>query len=572
MKRGGLRRTPSPMKTGLATRIFAVTCLSLVLCACGGGGGGGTVPTGSSATSTPSGTNAILTITAPSVGQSSRTRKAAYVPATLQSLAVTVNGTAITSAIFECSGTSARTCSAVFAVPAGSDAFDIVLFGNSSKPLAETSFTQTMPSGVSTALNPTFDGIVNSASLTISNPYPQLGTATTLNVGIHALDADGNFIDGDPLATPVSITLQNGNGHFTLANNTFTNATQQLALNYDGHYVQAATLAITTSNITSQNAMVVPNVFQTFGPISGFVMSVFPGSGGAVWFVDCQAGNGGPCQPGLLSGGTTTLFASVPDLVDGALGPDGNMWFTGGSENPYIYKVTTSGVETPYLTHAISGPSEAYDSYAIVEGPDGNMWFTEGDRIGVITTSGTVTEYMLNGYNRPQTLVVGPDGRLWFDNWQSVGAITTSGTITYYPLKAGEYFASGVAFASDGNLHFFASVPGTNSGVGLRTMTMSGVETTITTGIPGNNSGNNYSIVEGPDGNLWGTFTGYPTLAANGVTLTAELADETAAGVVQEFYVVPNSAAAFGSYLTVAPDHSMWTGWQNTITHVLYNP
>jgi streptogramin lyase len=248
------------------------------------------------------------------------------------------------------------------------------------------------------------------------------------------------------------------------------------------------------------------------------------------------------------------------------------MWFTGGSENPYIYKVTTSGVETPYLTHAISGPSEAYDSYAIVEGPDGNMWFTEGDRIGVITTSGTVTEYMLNGYNRPQTLVVGPDGRLWFDNWQSVGAITTSGTITYYPLKAGEYFASGVAFASDGNLHFFASVPGTNSGVGLRTMTMSGVETTITTGIPGNNSGNNYSIVEGPDGNLWGTFTGYPTLAANGVTLTAELADETAAGVVQEFYVVPNSAAAFGSYLTVAPDHSMWTGWQNTITHVLYNP
>lgn len=563
------------MQAGI-TSAFAALCLCCTLSACGGGGGGGGAAappvTSPSTTSTPGGaTNAILTLTAPSVGQSFRNRKPAYVPGTLQALSISVNGSAVSALQqFACSGTTAHTCSATFAVPSGSDSFVIELYGNSTQPLASATFTQTMPAGVTTALHPTFEGIVSSANLTLSNAYPPVGSSRTIQVGLHALDADGNYIDGDPLANPVTIALSGGNGHLSLGSNTFQNATDQLSLSYDGHFVQSAQLTITTQNVSGQPATIVPNVFQTFGPINSFVASVAVGANGAMWFVGCAQGNAGPCQPGVLANGTITQFTSVPDLASGALGPDGNMWFTGGSENPYIYRVTPSGTETPFLTHAI-GPSEAYDSYAIVAGPDGNMWFTEGDRIGVITMSGSVQEYALNAYNRPQTLVVGPDGRLWFDNWQSVGAITTSGTITYYPIVSGEFFGSGVAFASDGNLHFFVQPAG---GSGLRTMTTSGVETAVTT----NQSGVNMAIVKGPDGNLWGPFPGGTILPANGGSLYPILASETPNGTTQYYYQVPNSNPSIGHSLVVAPDHSLWSGGngqasvQGYLTRFIYNP
>jgi len=205
------------------------------------------------------------------------------------------------------------------------------------------------------------------------------------------------------------------------------------------------------------------------------------------------------------------------------------------------------------------------------------MWFTEGDHIGKITMSGAVTEFALNGYNRPQTLVLGPDARLWFDDNGSVGAISTTGAITYYPLQSAENFTTGVAFGSDGALHFFVTgmVPNTGTGPptmlvgGMRTMTLSGIETQVTNkqlgGLP-------MAIVEGPDGHIWGPFPGGSFLTTPATSLSPILDDESPAGVSTFLYLVPNSNAGIGANLAVAPDRSVWTGSGSTITRSIYNP
>jgi streptogramin lyase len=99
-------------------------------------------------------------------------------------------------------------------------------------------------------------------------------------------------------------------------------------------------------------------------------------------------------------------------------GPDGNMWFTEydrgliGRLSPSSFSVTG---EFPTLT-PLSGP------WGITVGKDGALWFTEQgdlgstvDKIGRITTGGTVTEFSipLTGVSA-QGIAVGPDGSLWF--------------------------------------------------------------------------------------------------------------------------------------------------------------
>ncbi len=53
----------------------------------------------------------------------------------------------------------------------------------------------------------------------------------------------------------------------------------------------------------------------------------------------------------------------------------------------------------------------------IVEGPDGAFWFAEktGNKIGRITTGGTITEFPLPTPNAgPDAMMAGPDGNIWF--------------------------------------------------------------------------------------------------------------------------------------------------------------
>src|SRR5262249_47534102 len=74
----------------------------------------------------------------------------------------------------------------------------------------------------------------------------------------------------------------------------------------------------------------------------------------------------------------------------------------------------------------------------IAQGPDGALWFTEllGNRIGRITTAGTITEFSagMSVGAGPIGITTGPDGALWFTEFggNRIGRITTAGTITEF--------------------------------------------------------------------------------------------------------------------------------------------
>src|SRR5205085_3197088 len=101
-------------------------------------------------------------------------------------------------------------------------------------------------------------------------------------------------------------------------------------------------------------------------------------------------------------------------------GPDGNLWFTGqGCPScapvvpPAIGRITPLGVVTEFT----SGISTNGAPLGIATGPDGNLWFTEhyGNRIGVITTAGVVTNEFSTGISAdsgPLGITAGPDGNL----------------------------------------------------------------------------------------------------------------------------------------------------------------
>jgi len=63
----------------------------------------------------------------------------------------------------------------------------------------------------------------------------------------------------------------------------------------------------------------------------------------------------------------------------------------------------------------VSGP------VGITAAADGSVWFTEekGDAVGRITSSGSITEYVLPPGVSPEGIVIGPDGAPWFSEFKA---------------------------------------------------------------------------------------------------------------------------------------------------------
>jgi virginiamycin B lyase len=89
------------------------------------------------------------------------------------------------------------------------------------------------------------------------------------------------------------------------------------------------------------------------------------------------------------------------------------------------------------------------------------VWFTESgnNRVGNITTSGTVTEFstLPTAFSGPAGITTGPDNAMWFleRNNNVVGRITTSGTgLVEYPIPTANAGLSGIVAGPDGDLWF----------------------------------------------------------------------------------------------------------------------
>lgn len=215
-----------------------------------------------------------------------------------------------------------------------------------------------------------------------------------------------------------------------------------------------------------------------------------------------------------------------------AAGPDGALWFT-EQIGQKIGRITTSGTITEY---PISNPSAPY---GITAGPDGALWFAEQvfNRIGRITTAGAVTEYPVPTPNAiPYWITPGPDGALWFTEQRAgkIGRITTAGVVTEYPL-APNAFPNGITAGPDGAL-WFAEYVGNRIG----RITTAGMITEYP--VPG--SGGPWGITRGPDGALW-----YVEWAGG-------IGRITTAGVITE-YTIPGSGQ-HSTWITAGPDGELW--------------
>ncbi|HVT57294.1 MAG TPA: protease pro-enzyme activation domain-containing protein [Thermoanaerobaculia bacterium] len=243
-----------------------------------------------------------------------------------------------------------------------------------------------------------------------------------------------------------------------------------------------------------------------------------------------------------------------------AAGPDGAVWFTaisstGGGDR--IGRVTTGGTVTEFSLPSCAAV-ECFP-LGIVAGPDGALWFTEADvaRIGRITTSGSVSEFALpagDAQNGVPSIAAGSDGALWFlENGPApkVGRITTAGAITEFPLPTADRPAPGIsleptiAAGPDGAL-WFTEV--TANKIGRITTSGQVAEYAVPTPQAGVTT-----IVAAPDGALW-----FAESAA------MKIGRITTAGAITEFATgFPYVDFGYGiSALAVGPDGNLWfTGY-----------
>lgn len=236
--------------------------------------------------------------------------------------------------------------------------------------------------------------------------------------------------------------------------------------------------------------------------------------------------------------------ASSPQGI--TTGPDGNLWFTEQAADK-IGRMTTSGTVTEFpIAVSISG-----SLFGITAGPDGNLWFPDllSKKIGKVTPDGTVTEYPVTLPHPFSSggITAGPDGALWFTansgffNPRGIGRVDTSGNSVVYDVWGSTccYFADdgpfGIAAGADGALWFTAG-----RDVGR-------IET-IGFAMPMANPGSGFAgamIAAGPDGNLWFTDgTGNQI-----VRLT------TAGGATG--FPVP-TAGSVPAGITAGPDGNIW--------------
>lgn len=205
-----------------------------------------------------------------------------------------------------------------------------------------------------------------------------------------------------------------------------------------------------------------------FGSITEFSLppsrapqSIAAGSDGNLWFTEFTI----PASIGKIAT-TGASFTEFPfsdhgEPFDIAAGPDGNLWFTQTIAN--IGRITTSGSISQFAIPSCCPLTGANRGDGITTGPDGNLWFTEinGNNIDRITTTGFVTQFPIPTANsNPFGITAGPDGNLWFTEINKIGSISTTGVINEFVLPANSgpvYITTGF----DGNLWFTDS--GTNS-------------------------------------------------------------------------------------------------------------
>jgi virginiamycin B lyase len=410
-----------PRSSHLGTRLAGAAVIAVLAAGCSGGGGTSPVAPGVTKTSPKEMASVTFTMKWNSTTQSAQ-RSPRYVPATAQSISITVNNSGTPQCL------NAPISTIVIDAPIGPDTFAFATYDSSNcqgNVLSRATVTKTILAGAANTVTAVLDGVVVSITIGLSNPAPNAGVPATVNVNVSAKDADGNTIVGPGFySTPIKLSIVDDTNSGTLS-------------------LSATTLAS-------------PSTTATLTYNGGTLDSGLPD--GPVAFVVAKA-TGIPTQAVAFTPKPTFYQFSIPVAANRpqwiAAGSDGNMWFTEFPGNT-VAKITPAGV----VTECPAIPTAASNPQGIVGASDGNLWFTEfaGSKITRVTTACAYTEFStLFASDGPQLLTDRGDGNLWFTGFTGnhVGFQgITSGVSGETTVPTPNSHPFGIAPAPDLNLYF----------------------------------------------------------------------------------------------------------------------
>ena len=315
-------------------------------------------------------------------------------------------------------------------VPAGNVAFAVSAYsgaGGTGTVLGTATFDQTISKTTISVIPLALNGIVASIKVSLAQPAPPAGTATSTQVFVRAFDPSGATILGpENYAVPIALTNGDTTKHAKLSTATALSPATPIALSYDGGPLGTATIGASAKGVAPSKVTA-----ATFAPK--------------------------PTVTGLFAMPSSLSLANPVSIVTG---PDGNLWigFEEGSGMTGIVRLSPGGTTTAFLGGQGGLSMDSY--YGIAAGSDHNLWFTEnaGKKIGRITPSGTITEFSAGTTICPNRIIAASpsDGGLWFDSncSNSIGHITTAGAVVATPLNlVTDKEFEGMLLGKDGNLY-----------------------------------------------------------------------------------------------------------------------
>jgi uncharacterized repeat protein (TIGR03803 family) len=225
--------------------------------------------------------------------------------------------------------------------------------------------------------------------------------------------------------------------------------------------------------------------------------------------------NGGYPQAGLVQGADGSFYGTTTD----------------GGSNYYgtVFRMTTNGTLTTLVS--FNSTDGAYPYGTLVQGTDGNLYGTTSDggtygygTVFRMTTNGTLSNlvsfnYSVNGGYPQAGLVQGADGSFYGTTayggsnsyYGTVFRMTTNGILTNlvsFGYSNGAYPEAGLVQGTDGNLYGTTSGGGTYGNGTVFRMSGDGTSLTNLFSFAGTNgAAPQAALVQGSDGNLYGTTT-----------------------------------------------------------------
>jgi virginiamycin B lyase len=281
-------------------------------------------------------------------------------------------------------------------------------------------------------------------------------------------------------------------------------------------------------------------------PIETTPYGITTGPDGKIWLVDSGNHVGGTfigrmATSGAIASSDLVQLPSSGLGLAATTGPDGNMWVAQDSQ---IDKVPVGVALTSEITpYTLGSGTGGYGS--IVPGPDGRLWFGWNQKVGAITTAGTIEGYETKSTSAVSGVTVGPDGKLWFGEGNAIARMDTSGHVgagDEFPLPAGDNQINGLVLGPDGNIWFSLALP---AAVGRITPagTITIFRTPTLNSLP-------FGLAVGPDKQIWFAERNSDAIGAIPTTATS------GADIVE--YPIGGPPNVGVLYVTAGPDSRMW--------------